>query len=730
MNEVLVGRAPRVRCYKCGHDKIASLCHHCQRPMCRRHSPVVFRPDKSHGGAPAGGTAQPAKPVSAEFAGFGLDGATAGVYHCDEHDHMVHGTPYRWISLGAAVAVLGVLVLGLHLATGLILLFVGVAAAGGALLLHHLRARNSTRPPLPVVPQLSSVDLVERLSGYVRLDDTGYTSKVDSVAGTMTVSMSTDSVFAGIQAYRKRFKLPAAESVPFSCGYLMFKGDVGLALHAGETSVLAAGTGIPLGDDSADDSPLLRPGTQRQRDEPTSVVGYEVLDSRTPDAIPLWIVPSLMPDSDRRTLEIDLHWNPLGEEPDNLKLSVFDLIHLEVPASWGHLESSAPGRVEVGLRDGYRVIRWKQVRPSASAGTSRSLTLTLRFEHRITEMPESAVDSDPGPARTEDDDPRSRLTLSGRLEATFDGLLSGVTGVGVYLPGGGAGHRLRATTQTRVAVAFDASLRSIRYQDQRAIPDDEASDHPRANEFHGVVPDHGVVAELTNAISYDDYYVKSVVEHLPYLDDARSGVNRVWDISGRRYIGLFPIDFDINLRGEEVGTGSGSLGKTIATVTVKGTHAMGVPVGQRPSTGPADGSATDDPLSAEPDLAGDELLTQIEDTWFSLHARVTQLLAARADRTAGPRALPSADTPIAQDDVVEGQAWSDDDAIRVEATVGPEFASGVPFEADDADQRIAELRRQRHVAGEAVVSGRISEDTYRSVVAPIDAELAELEGEQ
>ncbi|MDG4766818.1 hypothetical protein O7632_22350 [Solwaraspora sp. WMMD406] len=723
MNEEVVGRAPRARCYKCGHDKIASLCHHCQRPMCRKHSPMVFRPEKSQGGTSGGGRAKPAKPISAEFAGFGLDSATAGVYHCDDHDHVVNGIPYRWIALGAAAAALGTLLLAVHLATGLILMLAGLVTAGGALLVHYLRAQNATRPPLPIVPQLGSVELVERLSGYVRLDDAGYASTVDSLAGTMTVTMSTNNAFAGIQAYRKRFTLPPSEPVPFSCGYLMFKGDVGLAFRPGQTSVLPAGTGIALGGDSADDSPLLRPAAQRPHDEPTSVVDYEILDSRTPGGIPLWIVPSLVPTSDRRTLEIDLHWNPLGEEPDNLTLSVFDLIQLEVPASWGHLENSAPGRAEVSLRDdGYREIRWKQVKPSAAAGTSRSLPLTLRFENRITEMPETAVDSDAGPARTGDDSPRTRLTVSGKLEATFDKLLSGVTGVGVYLPGGGAGHRLKATTQTRVAVALDASLRSIRYQEQRAIPDDKASDHPRADEFHGVVPDHSVVAELTNAISYDDYYVKSVVEHLPYLDDARSGVNRVWDISGRRYIGLFPIDFDINLRGEEVGASFGSIGKTTATVTVKGTHAMGVPVGIRPSIEPADDSTA-------PDTSGDELLIHIENTWESLRDRVTRLLAARAAGAADPRALPSAETTVAPDDVIDGQTWPDD-TIRVEATVGPEYGSDVPFAADDPSQRIAELRRQRGVAGEAVVSGRISEETYRSVVAQIDAELAGLECER
>lgn len=43
MPETLVERAPRVRCYECGSDEIFSVCHHCQKPMCKEHSPLAYR---------------------------------------------------------------------------------------------------------------------------------------------------------------------------------------------------------------------------------------------------------------------------------------------------------------------------------------------------------------------------------------------------------------------------------------------------------------------------------------------------------------------------------------------------------------------------------------------------------------------------------------------------------------------------------------------------------------
>src|SRR5689334_24983324 len=110
MPEMLVGHAPRVRCYECGSDEIFSVCHHCQKPMCEDHSPAAFReagklvrePSKS---------ADEAKPASREFAGLKLGGTKEAVYHCEQHDHVVRGGLTGLIGVGTGVAVLGLIVL-------------------------------------------------------------------------------------------------------------------------------------------------------------------------------------------------------------------------------------------------------------------------------------------------------------------------------------------------------------------------------------------------------------------------------------------------------------------------------------------------------------------------------------------------------------------------------------------------------------------------------------------
>ena len=150
-----------------------------------------------------------------------------------------------------------------------------------------------------------------------------------------------------------------------------------------------------------------------------------------------------------------------------------------------------------------------------------------------------------------------------------------------------------ARVRTEVTVDFEISLAALRYQNDLAIPDASSPNENRAGGFdgdrgepvkYGVVPDYRLVTELTNLISEAGYYVKSVVEHLPYRDDGRENVlNRVWDIGGRWYEGVLPVDFGINVRGEELGEDDsrGSIGWTMAQVTVHGSYVNDRDLAQR-----------------------------------------------------------------------------------------------------------------------------------------------------
>jgi hypothetical protein len=730
MPETLVERAPKVRCYECGSDEIFSVCHHCQKPMCQEHSPLAYREAGKLVREPST-SGDDAKPASREFAGLKLGGTKEAVYHCEQHAHVVGGPLAGVIGVGVGVAVLGVIILLFAPLPGLVLVLVGAALAGGAFGIRRMRESSAIRPPLPLVPHVNAVDVTERLTGSVRLENGTYTSTVEALEGEIKVNMSASDGSRLLQLYRRKYRLPDNQPVTFSAGFVMLEGEAGLEFHPGQQAVLADRTGVSVGADSADGHDLFPSDLGRTQGEWTFEVGYGLQDDRAPKDIPLWIVPSLVPATDRRTLEIDLHWNKLGPEGHELDLQMFDRIELEVPSGWGNVENVYPGRVEISRSGGRRVIKWQRLKPGDNdsrtrVNGSKSLTLQIRFERPIIEEPEP-------PSNGNGDNEKRKLTLSGTVEATFAGMLSGLTGVGIYLPGGGRGHKPETKPQTKVTVNFDVSLRTLRYQDDRVIPDennadDRANARNKVDEFYGVVPDHRTVAELTNAISADDYYVKCVVEHPPYRDDGRPNVaNRVWDIAGRRYDGVFPIDFDINLRGEEVGQGTSSTfaGRTAAQVTVKGAYAKRTAADEEKADD-ANGEAA---LADEED-AGDELLKQIENTWITLHDKVVRILADRAAFASAAKgiAAPAEDAPA--EDIVDGEVVEhDDDAMSATVIVDAEVVAGEPVAAragDDRTHRAADLRKQRQSADDAVVAGRISEDTYRRIIARIEAELDEL----
>jgi hypothetical protein len=209
---------------------------------------------------------------------------------------------------------------------------------------------------------------------------------------------------------------------------------------------------------------------------------------------------------------------------------------------------------------GRRSLEFKRLSPAKQKKEDQErratrLTLSIRFEGKI----------DP------DDE------ISGRLKATMQGTLSGLTGVWLFNSlGARRGYVGAASIKTRVDANFRLSLASIRYQAVRVVPDRAAEDSDRdsyADEF-AVVPGDETVIALTNAMSEEGYYVKHVIENPPRSGARADLVQRYWDIAGRRYEGVYPIDFHIILTGEEVHSGGirPERGTTKVRIVVNGAY--------------------------------------------------------------------------------------------------------------------------------------------------------------
>jgi hypothetical protein len=157
------------------------------------------------------------------------------------------------------------------------------------------------------------------------------------------------------------------------------------------------------------------------------------------------------------------------------------------------------------------------------------------------------------------------------------GTLSGVTGVALFNSlGGRRALGKPVSVKTRVDLGFRLSLANIRYQALRVEPDRAAEDSNRdsyADNFP-VIPDDEAVIALTNAMSEEGYYVKHVIENPPRSGRRANELQRYWDIKGRRYVGVYPVEFHIILTGEEVHGGGirPDRGGTRVRIVVKGAY--------------------------------------------------------------------------------------------------------------------------------------------------------------
>jgi hypothetical protein len=548
-------RASVARCYKCGSSPVFALCHHCWRSGCKKHvrpSPRWAR-----------------KIFSREGSGPGL--AKAPAYHCGGCAHrkaLTTGATGRWLAIGlggAALAVVGIVTVGLSLIVGAISLLAGGLSAVVAVIQVRRAAtpRERAALPVPLLPKVVDVELTEELRGQITLGGEGdeYRTVLEPVKGALSLRFT----FGGPDRERVRRRLKRARTadatVPWCAGRILLPGPFGI--RAGDE---IAGPILPLDGDSGDHA-VFRP-----LDPPSSSpwkyhCGYELRTEPEIASGPIWITPSIVPDSGRHGLELDVQWVEFGPDEDKpLSLRMIELLRLEFPVSWGeihtwgfHDDVSAQPRATVGLLgEGRRFIELKRLAPAGqkkNEARATHLTLSIHFSEQV----------DPGDE------------ISGRVTAEMSGTLSGVTGVTLFNSLGGRRPLGKpASVKTRVDLGFRISLANIRYQALRVDPDRAAEDSNRdsyADSFP-VIPDEEAVIALTNAMSEEGYYVKHVIENPPRSGRRANELQRYWDIKGRRYVGVYPVEFHIILTGEEVHGGGirPDRGATQVRIVVKGAY--------------------------------------------------------------------------------------------------------------------------------------------------------------
>ena len=649
-------RVPRARCDMCGSSRITRMCHHCGRIGCSAH----ITPTPRLAGWP----------ISRELWGLGMGKQPA--YHCPNCAHSA-GPALAAGAIGVAMALTGAVVLWLNLWLGLGLVLLGVVIAGGSYVAGRLKAARGKRPPLPVLPKLEELSLKEELRGRVVLNpndgypDSYYRAPPCPVEGRLTASLAFGMADRRrLEGYIRTHRIPPGDDVRFRAGFLMLQGQVDISLSRDFPDLC-----ISLGGMTSR-FPVF--------DAKGPPVSSSCIINRTYDLIadgqvkkvpiPVWITPAIASRSDQRTLELQIQWIDTGGPGVHLELESVESLKLRVPVKWGNPVNankailSSPRVSYSGNGDGgsrtLRLIEWAQLRPSHEESQRKRLELVVQFEDQI----------------------KSWHTIRGRLDMVFNGAISGIEQVNFYSSlGDRREHSFTGNVKTRVVLDFELSLANTRYQDVRLVPDrnlQEDQERRETYEFRTVIPNDETVVTLTNALSDEGYYIKRIIENPPRSGPRANLVRRYWDIAGRHYIGVYPIDFHIILTGEEIHLGGirAHTGTTRMHITVQGSY-------------------------GNPDMRD-----RVREVWDSLH-----LLAEDTLWSLSSLAQPEADQPDLPDD------W--EDAVGNLAAVGQGNGAGPYYNVGNTARLLGLLG----LLDEAFLHGRISDERYRAMRAWAEQQL-------
>lgn len=558
-------KPPTGRCHECGSPKVRGWCCNCHRVMCTEHD---TRRD------PAGLAAQlgdlwPARRRRSVDSAVG-----ARRHYCQRCARQVNAFALEIVA-GAAALVVGTLVLLWNVVLGTMLIVAGVAVIVVMVVRYVVRRksmRTRSSDALSIDPTITSISIVDTVRGIAELRDERYEVRDIAVSGQLSIEAEwSDSSWSRVHDYRRRHADAAVEDIRFSAGALVLRGPVGLALRTGSGCRLVRRCLLLLGDRVGNHPLLSSPDGRGHRSWRISA-DYDITKDPDKDwVMPIWLTPALVPGSDRRSLELEFQWAKFGPGKHGLSLASIDRFWIAVPMTWGSvLAASEEALVSIatsGAGAEERLIEWRNVQDVDHVARGRH-SFALTFENQIP----------------------SQDSLRGHVEAGFRGNLCRIEGVDLFGSDGGArSERLSRKLRTVVCLDFTLSLASVRYQAVRVLPQPPGRDQqgapsgvgetrradPTSPEiFDRVAPDGRTVARVTAELGAADYYVKRVVENPPKPGRKASVVNRYWDIAGRKYEGVYPIDFHLTLTGHEVHDGGTVVtGQTHVVLSVRGAYA-------------------------------------------------------------------------------------------------------------------------------------------------------------
>lgn len=558
-------RAPQARCYKCGNPDIQYICHHCGRPMCEKHTCFVSVHQASNNN-----NYTQKKLLSTEFKGLSLRETECGEepYHCEEHFHIVSKVAWKRIMIGVILCFISLFFIpNNQLKPKLLLLLTGGGIASYGIYSNQQRKNEilNNKPYLPLLPTFDKISILETLNAEIKLDSEGnYHTILSEMQGQLDICMSLNPQdLERLKLYRKKYKSISN----YHAGFAILQGEVGISFKK-DFSYLDSyfntnGVLIPL-INQVQKQPYLNGEDKRNSNKEHISNTYSLVKNPSIEDFPIQLVLCFLSESDQRGIEIRVqkyYSKPTDNDKFNrLNIKKIGLLELKFPVNWGKFINSSDSNC-VNVNQENQKIRWEQVLVEDHNDQFSYHSFKVKFENRISPLESS---------------------IHGKVKVIFNSTFSGLENVSIYFPTGNKPDSHRAlereqTVEAELDIDFEMSLSTLRYQHTKKIPDDTKS-IKRSEDFtfQGVSPNYKTIILITNEISEQGFYVKQVIEN-PSTTEAMNNINLVkqrWTIFGRWYDGVFPIDFQLYLNGQETDKldAKSLVDYTTVTLTVTGNY--------------------------------------------------------------------------------------------------------------------------------------------------------------
>ena len=564
-----VGAALVPCCYITLDSNIDVVCHHCGRPMSmadkhyRRDTPYRQKLSRRYRyiKKPADEKPRWRKFLAAlqdklllknqEFTK--LDLKIDMPIHCEDCNHYI-GTSRWLVALVVFCLILfTMLLLGQRVSLMIYFVLLELLAFVSLLLFYFNYTSNQKKLlrmgiPFPITGRALSSHVKEELTGQVTLDENGgYTADTDlsQCKGTITNTLQiTSTDIERLEKFKNKFKQHMHSKIYYQFGFLLFQNIRAVQFQKENLHLfgqklkplLVMDQGIPA-----------HWAQQNLPFEQEVVQTYDVVfvENDARNKTPIQIFPTIISEGDKTGLELTVQLNPdiWSKHLLNTEVTIQELnVNIAEPETVGFVQTASPPHQLTGVPN---QVCWKKA----------------KLAHPVEKLLyESLVDSDDVESHLQklmptrqfyvrfESDIEKEMKLTGSLVAEVKGTFSGIEKLQFF---DSLGYKMDEEEFTQkqkseITINFDLALNSLCVRKYYA---------PRINliKRDKVIPDHRIVnALIKDLISDDTTYIQRVVENPSQTNQANAKIqNCFWDISGRHYNGVYPVDFHIVLSGQQ-----------------------------------------------------------------------------------------------------------------------------------------------------------------------------------